>query len=218
MKKYLFPSLENQSCKNFTWILTLGNKANISYIKSSLDLNYSFKTIIIYQESYKNYVKKISKGFDILITSRIDYDDLIYYDAVNDVRKAIDLNKPILLYGYNKGVYYFESDNKYYDFFRTYNHKGCMSIFVSLITVLKYVNQTLTIYNLRGHTNIRETLLKKYKDFGIKELNYEPAIFEYLDHKFIWVRQKFSGTYKQYKNIQYKLKEINFNLTKFYGK
>ena len=218
MKKYLFNSLENQKCKDFLFILLLGNRANISYVRSLFNFKLSFKYRLIRYKNLNLFLKKITKVIDVLITTRIDYDDLIYYDAVNDVRKAIDLNKPILLYGYNKGVYYFESDNKYYDFFRTYNHKGCMSIFVSLITVLKYVNQTLTIYNLRGHTNIRETLLKKYKDFGIKELNYEPAIFEYLDHKFIWVRQKFSGTYKQYKNIQYKLKEINFNLTKFYGK
>ena len=32
MKRYLFPSLENQSCKQFIWILMLGNKANISYV------------------------------------------------------------------------------------------------------------------------------------------------------------------------------------------
>ena len=29
LKKYLIPSLENQSCKKFTWILLLGDKANI---------------------------------------------------------------------------------------------------------------------------------------------------------------------------------------------
>ena len=39
MKKYLFPSLENQSCKNFIWILLLGDKANITQIKSFFNFN-----------------------------------------------------------------------------------------------------------------------------------------------------------------------------------
>ena len=34
MKKYLFPSLENQSCKQFIWVLMVGDKANITYLKS----------------------------------------------------------------------------------------------------------------------------------------------------------------------------------------
>ena len=40
----------------------------------------------------------MSKIIFILITSRIDYDDRIYYDAVNDVRKAVNIHKPILFY------------------------------------------------------------------------------------------------------------------------
>ena len=31
LRKYLLTSLENQSCKDFKWILLLGKKANISY-------------------------------------------------------------------------------------------------------------------------------------------------------------------------------------------
>ena len=73
MKKYLFPSLENQSCKNFIWILLLGDKADMSYIKSLLDLNaISFKSLIMYQKDFKNYIKNISTGLDFLITTRID--------------------------------------------------------------------------------------------------------------------------------------------------
>ena len=207
MYKYLIPSLENQSCKEFIFILLLGNKANISYIKSLINFDLSFKFRVIYLKRFKKFLQKISKGIDVLISTRIDYDDQIYYNAVNDVRKAIDLDKPIRIYGYKKGVYYFETNNKFYDFYRTYDNRGCMSIFVSLIIVLKKVNQTITVYNLGGHTNIRQTLLKYYKKFGIKEINYEPAIFENVEPKFIWVRQKYSGTYKRYeKLINYTIK------------
>ena len=76
-----------------------------------------FKSICLYERDLKNYVRKVSKGYDFLITTRIDTDDCIYYDAVNDVRKLIDINKPIFLHGYRNGVYYFEENDKYYDFF-----------------------------------------------------------------------------------------------------
>ena len=91
MKKYLLPSLENQSCKNFTWILMLGNGANMTYIKSLLTLNYSFDIRLLYQRDLKNVIRNITKGFQVLITTRIDYDDRIYYDAVNDIRKSINI-------------------------------------------------------------------------------------------------------------------------------
>lgn len=218
MKKYLFPSLDNQKCKDFTFVLLLGNKANITYIRSLFNFNLSFKYKIIYYKGFKKYLRRITKGSDILITTRIDYDDQIYYNAVNDVRKAIDLNKPMLLYGYNRGLYYFESNNKYYEFYRTYNNEGVMSIFVSLIIVLKKVNNAISVYDLGGHTVIKKTLKKYYKKFGIEKLNYDPAIFEKKKPKFIWVRQNYSGTYNRYKNFIYKLKPVSFNIDKFYGK
>ena len=112
MKKYLLPSLEHQKCKNFSWILMVGDDANISYIKNLLDFNISFPNNIVYAKDIKTYLKNNTKNNDILITTRIDYDDRIYYDAVNDVRKAININNPILLYGYNRGFKFIEYENK----------------------------------------------------------------------------------------------------------
>ena len=213
-------SLENQSCKDFIWILKLGNRTNITYLKSLSNFNNSFQWHFIYSKDIKNFLRNITKGFDILITTRIDYDDRIYYDAVNDVRKEINIKRPIFLYGYNKGVYYFELDNKYYDFENT-GKSGAFSIFESLIILLNKVNDTYTIYDLDNHYYVRDNLLMNYKSYGIKELDYEPAIFDNGAPKFVWVRQKYSSRYnrskfKQVKNI---LKvNNNFNLSKFYGK
>ena len=217
MKKYLIPSLEKQSCKNFTWILITGNEINITFVKSLINFNNSFKKDIIFLKDVKNYVRNITKGFDVLITTRIDYDDRIYYDAVNDVRKVININKPVILHGYNRGVYYFEFNGKYYDLYETYRNKGAMSIFISLITVLNKVNDTITIFNLGNHARARKKLLQKYKSFGIKELNYEPGIFDSGDPKFVWVRQKYSGYYFRTKKELKRLKPIIFNLSNFYG-
>jgi len=218
IKRYLIPSLNNQSCKQFIWILMLGNKANKTYIKSLLGNNNLFESEIIYQGDIKRYIKNKSKGFDILITTRIDFDDRIYYDAVNDVRKAINPNKPMLLYGYNKGVHYYEIENKYYEFHINYKKRGCMSIFASLINVLNKTNDTYNIYDLGTHAKIRKTLLESYKKFGIKLLDYEPAIFDSGTEKFVWVRHNYSGQYQFSEKIKKYLKEYNFDLYKFYGK
>ena len=218
MKKYLIPSLENQICKRFTWILMLGDKANITFIKSLFNFKISFEFEIIYQHNIKNYIRNLTNGIDILITSRIDYDDRIYYDAVNDVRKAINFKKPIFLYGYNRGVHYYESDNKYYEFNMSFNNEGVMSIFVSLIIVLNKVNDTYIVYDLGHHPWIKKTLLKSFRSFGINKLDYDPAFFDDGDIKFVWVRHNYSGQYLFSKELKNKLNPYNFNLNHFYGK
>ena len=218
LNKYLFPSLENQSCKQFIWVLMLGDKADIDYIKSLLNFNNVFESIVIYKKDIKNYIRNRIKGYDVLITSRIDYDDRIYYDAVNDVRKAININKPLVLYGYNSGVHYYEFNNKYYEFNISYKNDGVMSIFISLITILNKVNDSYIIYDMGTHIRVRNKIINSYKSFGIKELNYEPAIFDSGLSKFVWVRQKYSGLYNFSQRIENKLKEYKFNISKFYGK
>ena len=216
MNNFLLPSLENQSCKNFTWILMLGNEANITFIKSLLNFNNSFHFELLYQKDLKNYVKNITKDFNILITTRIDYDDRIYYDAVNDVRKSVNINKPIVLYGYNRGLKYYEIDDKYYELNVDFGNRGVMSVFISLIINLNKVNDTYTVYDLGNHVIIKQKLLKKYKSFGVNQLNYDPAIFDSGDPKYIWVRQKYSG-YNDSRVFQKELMINDFNLKKFYG-
>ena len=214
MKKYLLPSLENQSCKDFIWIIMIGDKANITQVKSILNFNCSFLYKIIYKKDLNNYLKKSSKGFDVLITTRIDYDDKIYYDSVNDVRKAVNLDKPIILHGYNRGVYYYESIGKFYNHYR--NNIGAMSIFLSLITVLKKINTTITIYDIGPHNIVEKYLMKRYKSYGIKELNYNPTVYDSGSYKYVWVRQKFSGTYNDTKNLKYKILINNTELNKYF--
>ena len=203
MKKYLLPSLENQSCKDFIWVLMLGNRANITSLKFLSNFNNSFQWYIFYEKDIKNFLRNKTKSYDILLTTRIDYDDRIYYDAVNDVRKAINIERPILLHGYNRGLLYFELDDKYYDFqFRAKN--GAFSVFESLIIVLNKVNDIYTIYDFGNHLTVRSHLLKNYKSFGIKELNYEPCIFDNGASKFVWVRQKYSFSNNNFEAKQLK--------------
>ena len=169
--KYLLPSLEHQKCKDFIWVFMLGKEANISFIKTFFNFHNSFETKIIYEKDMKHYLRQASVGFDALITTRIDYDDVIYYDGVNNVRKEIDINKPILLHGYHRGYYNYDSDDRYFDCYIKYNNIGFVSIFISFITFLNKVNDTYSIYELGDHTRVKKFLLKNYKSFGIKKIN-----------------------------------------------
>ena len=92
-------------------------------------------------------------------------------------------------------------------------------IIKKIINIIIFINDTYTIYSLGNHVHIRKIALEKYKSFGIKELNQEPAIFERKTPKYVFVRQNYSGTYYQTKAFQKRLRIANnFNLNKFYGK
>ena len=91
----------------------------------------------------------------------------------------------MILYGYNSGVHYYEFDNKYYEFYISYNYEGVMNIFISVITVINKVNDTYIIYDLGSHIQVKSRLLNSYKSFGIKELDYDAAIFDSDIEKFV---------------------------------
>ena len=83
---------------------------------------------------------------------------------------------------------------------------------MSLIINLKIINDTYTIYDIGGHSDVTRNLVKKYKSFGIKELNYVPFIIDSGDSKFIYVRQKYSNNYNGTINIM-KIKKL-YNIIK----
>ena len=218
MKKYLIHSLENQSCSDFIWTILLGNNADLNYIKSLLNFIKGFEFRIVYEKDFKNYLKEVTTGYDVLITTRIDYDDQIYYDAVNDVRKVVNINKPIFLYGYNRGYYYFEEEGKYYENY--YDKKdGAWALFLSLVIIINKVNDIYTIYDMGNHFFVRKYILENYQKFGINQLNYEHSIFDNGDPKFIYVRQNYSHSYEEIKKIvkENSLKEASLNLKNFFG-
>ena len=214
LKKYLIPSLKSQTCNDFIWILLIGDKFNITYIKSLLSFTIPFKYEIIYQKEFRKYMLNITSLFDVFISTRIDYDDRIYYDAVNDVRKQININKPILLYGYNSGVYYFESIGKYYEYYKT-NAGGALGLFLSLIILTKKVNNTIYIFDIGDHTRVRELLLKNYTAYGIKKLYYDPGIFDTGSPKFVYIRQKYSHSYNVHLQRKKNFKELEFQIKHF---
>ena len=172
-----------------------------------------FEKDVIYENDIRNYTRKITKGFDILIITRIDYDDKINYKAVNDVRKAINIDKVMILYRYNRGSYYFKSDNSYYDVTQEYKNQGVMSIFTSLIVIINKVKDTYNIFDLGTRIYVRNKLQESHDLLGLMSLKFDSG-----DIKYIRVRQNYYGIYFHSLFIKNTLKKYKFNLTKFYGK
>ena len=126
---------------------------------------------------------------------------------MNDIRKIIDIDKPAFLHGYNRGLYFFEYNQKYYEYYNNYDNKGVMSVFFSLIINLHKVNDSYTILDLREHNNIKKYLLNNYI-----------ALFDESENKFIYVIQKYAGSYNHTVGIPKCKKEKKFNQSIFYGK
>lgn len=90
-------------------------------------------------------------------------------------------------------------------------------IFCSLIIVLGKVNDIYTIYDIGLHPTVRRDLLNNYKLYGLKNINYEPAIFDNGDPKFVYVRHNDSLTLNYTQRIKNRLKLYNFNINKLYN-
>ena len=67
---------------------------NITKVKSFIKDDLSFKSIILYKKNLRDFLKKITKGYDVLIPTHIYYNDRINYDAMNDTRKYMNINRP----------------------------------------------------------------------------------------------------------------------------
>ena len=66
---------------------------------------------------------------------------------------------------------------------------------------------------------LEKNLLESYKRYGIKKLDCDPAVFGRGDPKFVYVRQNYSHSMNNTKNmkIQRKYREYKLNLSSFYG-
>lgn len=180
-KKYLLPSLENQTNKNFTLIILIHNEVSEDFIKS--DINTTLDIHFIKLKNFKAYLDNIYSLYDIVITTRIDHDDMIYKYAVDDVQKEIDINIPIKLYGYDNGLRYFLNDNKLF-LYKNHHKHGFQSVFISLIVSTKFIKQNIYF---SSHTKLKDKIKEEYKKINIKfEDKY--IISNNIENAWIYVR------------------------------
>lgn len=106
-EKYCFPSIMNQTCKNFIWFVLFSSDTPERYIQKikSYELQFPlFKPLFLETGDYDT-IKKASNeaialylnDYQYIITSRIDNDDSFHKEMVQEVQKLFNYQKDTFL-------------------------------------------------------------------------------------------------------------------------
>jgi len=194
-KKFTLKSLENQSNKNFEIIIKINNKlpennkaiSELKQIESSININ------VIRSNLTDKYIINNTKEAKFVITTRINHDDLIYNDAVEDIQNKCNISIPLYFKGYIDGITMINDDIKNdYKIYCYYNYKGTYSAFQSLILNKNLYKGYLSIYSLGQHHNQINKFIEYYKGF-----KYNKSFFNInkLENAFIYVKHDFKFPY-----------------------
>lgn len=185
MSKYLVPTLENQTNQNFELVLLVHDKLNLRG-KTSKFVGLSDKLTIkvVRYGQFDNYVRMAAKDCENLIVTRIDYDDLVWNGAVDDIQKRIG-KAPLYVYGYNRGFAWQEGTSDLRLFLQDYRGKGNMSVFQSCV-----INTSLL--GPVGIHPYRWNHTKPLESSVCQGINKNDILFErnFDTDAFIWVRHE----------------------------
>ena len=186
LKGFLLPSLENQTNKNFTLIITIYDKLNelrpdiYSELKK---LTASFKIELMKNSDKMKYVESLNP--DYLIGSRIDIDDCVFNGAVSTIQSEFKQELDFMFYAFMNGCTMYENNpNDIHKFVSpTYDGWSSFSAFPSIIVNWKKL-KLLPFYN---HTRLKEfantngiELIHNKNHF----YNYDvPCAYIYLQHQ-----------------------------------
>ena len=135
LAKNILRSLENQTNKNFEVAFythpKLLSDSKYEIIFSELKNSTTLPIKIILHWERRSLVKEALNEYDFVIQTRMDFDDFIFKDAVEDTQSKINECEDILVYGYCKGYTYLY--NELYTHFNRWGGVGHIGIFQSLI-------------------------------------------------------------------------------------
>lgn len=190
----LLVSLENQTNKEFDFILQVHpkhTKEQIQRIKSRIQsVRPSFNcNVMVWDDSFHEYIHSLYDSCDILILTRIDDDDFVNRNAAQDTRDILGNGTfDMILSGYHYGYKYFEGTGKVQSMKHNYQ-TGHMSVFQSIITNTKKVPFSKNINPcMFNHTKVRNNL---------NELGYNLWFISFdRDDGYLWFRHQDAITYK----------------------
>lgn len=188
--EFTLKSLQNQTNKNFEILLLIHNELPLeNKIYENLnELKYQ-NVNFIYLKDLNQYIYDNSKLFDYVITTRLDNDDLIYNNAVNDIQNIVLTGNYDLIYcGLKCGLTMINKDiENIYEFIPNYNSLGTISIFQTLAYNRKCIEHINNIYQLGQHTNNINTfinLAQKYNYLYYINIIEEKNTWIYVKHDF----------------------------------
>lgn len=121
-EKFCFPSIMNQSCKDFVWIVLFDDKTPDEYKKAISIYQQKLKNFLpVYfsSEEAKNHKSLVNKVIadhkdksSCLVTARVDNDDALHTDFIKNVSLLKDKgNDSIHFYSFGIGLQYYEKAN-----------------------------------------------------------------------------------------------------------
>lgn len=195
-KNHFIPTLENQTNKNFEIVFLIHNDIPFEKVEELNRINTPIKFHIIRNKDLDVFLNTYKDKTDLLITSRLDYDDNIHKSVVDDIQKyAIENFDKITIYGLNLGstikdgefIAYEKNIPKYE------GNQGFFSIMETLILPSNMCESYFSIYKLGNHTNVIPYLKENAELLGIQKLNND---FFHKDTsneiKYLWVRHDMS--------------------------
>ncbi|MBD3879680.1 MAG: hypothetical protein SR1Q5_08405 [Quinella sp. 1Q5] len=199
-KNNVLKSLENQTNKNFEIIFLVNDKylseEKYGFIFTELKSGITLPIRFMRSNTLRELIQGAYNSYDFVISTKIDYDDFAYKNAVADTQNKVEECDRILSYGYNKGYVYF--DKELYPFYDLYEKNGMAhaSIFQSLILEssfaknLPYVNA----YSF-GHAKVKSLLKAFLEKNGVE---FSEKMFQYndSDNAFIFFRHDATSSNK----------------------
>ena len=206
VKRNLFRTLENQTNKNFELVFVMNFKFFddpkyefiFSGLKEATTLPLTFiKNDILEAESeavvsaeMTRLIEDALDKYDFVIQSRLDFDDFIFKNAVEDTQNKVKECAGFLAYGYCKGYVYVRGE--LYPFDRAYEGRGGghFSAMQSLIMESSFAKKLpfTEIYDF-GHTVFRRRLKEFLEENGEKfsesmfQQNTKDLAYIYFRHK-----------------------------------
>lgn len=138
-KNNLISSLNNLNNKDFELVIMIHNNVDISTVSFFNELNTDYKITIIHWGEIQTYLDSFYDKYDYIIETRMDFDDFVFSNVIDDIRNHIDKETTIKIYGYCSGYTYYLLNKKYYDFYHLVNNIGHWSICPSVIYNTNFV-------------------------------------------------------------------------------
>ena len=158
-EQYCLPSIQQQTCKDFTWLL-LADEHTPDVQRQRLmsyEKRYPFIQVLFcsYYEDFNILYQKIGeeygKDYDWLLSTRLDNDDMLAADFVENLHHCIETHLPVdSILTYFRGTQYFVNENIVFQVGFAKNH------FLSFLENSKHIKTCLGI----DHTKVSKSYLR----------------------------------------------------------
>lgn len=189
----IFRSLENQTNKNFDLLFIMHQKffddSKYEIIFSDLKDSTILPLKFIKSGDISGLVKAALDEYDFVIQSRMNFDDFIYKDAVEDTQSKVNECEKILGYGYCRGYGYAAGVLRFYC--QLWNKGGHPMILQSLILKSSFAKNTSLFTLGTDHVNFKKNIKNFLERNGVE---FSENMFQQntTTHAFIYFRHELS--------------------------